>query len=91
MGDHFPEIVNDQAKFNQILATSGETPVIVDFFATWCGPCVRIAPVFEKLSETYKGKGTFIKVDVDKGTEISSWAGITSMPTFKVYRNSSEV
>ena len=71
MGDHFPEIVNDQAKFNQILATSGETPVIVDFFATWCGPCVGIAPIFKELATQYNGKGIFVKVDVDQGSAIS--------------------
>ena len=65
--------------------------MIVDFFATWCGPCVKIAPYFVKLAEIHHGQGIFIKVDVDEGSDISKWAGVSAMPTFKVYKNNTEV
>ena len=60
--------------------------VIVDFTATWCGPCKRIAPEFENLS-TVHTDCIFKKVDVDEGVEISEHCEISSMPTFHFYKN----
>ena len=70
--DHFVLVKDD----------AGALPIFIDFFATWCGPCVAIKPVFEELSVTYAGKAVFIKVDVDKCEELSAQFGITAMPTF---------
>merc|ERR1712212_1058984 len=58
--------------------------VVIDFTATWCGPCKRIGPVFEKLAEEYPDI-KFFKVDVDKNGEVSELEGISAMPTFKFY------
>lgn len=55
--------------------------VVVDFFATWCGPCKRIAPFFEQLVDEYVGV-TFLKVDVDESAELVDVYNIQSMPTF---------
>ena len=60
--------------------------VLIDFFATWCGPCKRIAPYFEKLSEEYTGM-TFLKVDVDESPEIVNEFDISAMPTFVFIKN----
>lgn len=60
----------------------GDLPVVIDFYATWCGPCRRVAPVLEELQKEYDGKLVIYKVNVDKEKELSGVFGVTSMPTF---------
>jgi thioredoxin 1 len=60
--------------------------VVLDFFATWCGPCQRVAPAFVELA-TRMPKVTFLKVDVDDATELAELFNIRAMPTFIVLRN----
>lgn len=55
--------------------------VVIDFFATWCGPCKKIAPAFEKLAEVYPSI-TFLKVDVDESAELAEHYEVQAMPTF---------
>jgi thioredoxin 1 len=57
------------------------TPVVVDFYADWCGPCRMVSPVLEKLSGEYEGKVKFVKLNVDDDPEIASNFGIMSIPT----------
>jgi len=64
--------------------------VVMDFFATWCGPCKRIAPAFEELSKKFSNV-TFLKVDVDDSEDIASKYGIQSLPTFVFLKNGVEV
>ena len=59
--------------------------VVIDFTATWCGPCQRIAPYFEQLNNKYHTRCNFYKVDVDEGADISEYCQISQMPTFKIY------
>lgn len=59
----------------------GYRPCVVDFYATWCGPCKRLAPIMEKLAAKYKNKVSFYKVDVDKAEELSATYDIQSIPT----------
>lgn len=59
----------------------GDKPAIVDFYASWCGPCVKVAPILEELAAEYKNDIYIYKVDTDKETELSAAFGITSIPT----------
>lgn len=58
----------------------GKTPCVVDFYATWCGPCKRLSPIMDSLSTVYKGKVNFYKVDVDKEPDLAKAFGIRSIP-----------
>lgn len=60
---------------------TGKMPVIIDFYATWCGPCKALAPQLERLAEEYEGRIKVIKVDVDKNQAIAEAARIMSIPT----------
>lgn len=63
-----------------------ESPVLVDFFATWCGPCRMMAPIIDELSEEYQGKVTVYKMDVDENPQTASKYGIQSIPTLIFFR-----
>lgn len=62
-------------------------PVMVDFYADWCGPCKMMAPVVEKLAEQYKGQIKIGKLDVDDNMEIAAKYGVASIPTFLFFKN----
>lgn len=59
----------------------GNKPTIIDFYATWCGPCKRLSPIMEQLAKEYNGKVQFYKVDVDKERELATMFGIQSIPS----------
>lgn len=71
--------------FEEIIKS--DTPVLIDFWAEWCGPCKMIAPVVEELASEYKGKAVIGKVDVDSNPEVSAKFGIRSIPTLLVFKN----
>ncbi len=68
-----------------------EIPVLVDFWAEWCGPCKMIAPSVEKISEEYSDKLKVGKLDVDSNPNISSTFGIRSIPTLLIFKNGAPV
>ena len=64
-----------------------EVPVLVDFWATWCGPCRMIAPAITKIAEKYEGQVKVGKIDVDTQPQLAAQFGIVSIPTVKVFRD----
>ena len=62
-------------------------PVLVDMFATWCGPCKMMSPVIEELAEEYEGQVKVGKVDIDADSELAAQYGIMSVPTFLVFKD----
>lgn len=73
------------SNFDEI--TNTDKPVLVDFWAEWCGPCKMIGPVVEELANDYEGKAIIAKVDVDSNPNTSAKFGIRSIPTLLVLKN----
>lgn len=68
------------SNFAEIVSKS-ETPIIVDFFAEWCGPCRQLKPHIERLAADYDGKVLVLKVDVDQNMELAAEYGVSGLPT----------
>lgn len=68
-----------------------QLPVLVDFWAPWCGPCRMVAPVMEELAEKYGNRLKVVKVNVDDNNELASRYGVMSIPTIKLFKSGSEV
>ncbi|MDR3624105.1 MAG: thioredoxin [Chlamydiales bacterium] len=75
----------------QLNATTASGMVLVDFYASWCGPCKQLAPVLDKLSDEMQGKVVFAKVDSDALRAVSKKLGVTALPTVILYRDGKEV
>jgi thioredoxin 1 len=64
---------------------NGETPVLVDFFAEWCGPCKMMPPILKKVHEQLGDKVRIIKIDVDKNQQLASELNVSSVPTLAIF------
>lgn len=79
--NHFIKNVWDlEANANEFVF-KGERPCVIDFYATWCGPCKRVAPIIDKLAKEYNGKVDFYKVDTDQNQKLSMILQIRNIPT----------
>ena len=77
-------VVGDSSFKNEVIDSN--TPVLVDFWATWCAPCRAIAPALEDLATQYKGKVKIAKVDVDESQQVAQQFGIRSIPTLLLFK-----
>lgn len=66
---------------------NGETPVLIDFFATWCGPCHAYSPILQQLKKDEGDALRLVKIDVDRNQEICQKLGVTAMPTTIIFQN----
>ena len=78
-----------QEQFEELI--NQEKPVVVDYTATWCGPCRLVAPLIDQLAEDYQGKAEVVKVDLDQNKGNAKQYNIRSIPTILIFKNGQEV
>lgn len=80
------EVILNASNFEEEVINSKE-PVLVDFFATWCGPCKMIAPFIAQLADKYEGRMKVCKANVDEVPDIASSYGVSSIPTLLIFKD----
>ena len=80
-----PKSVTEQTFESEVVKSS--TPVLVDFWATWCGPCKMIAPIVEEIAGEYEGKLKVLKLDVDENSGVAAKYSVMSIPTLGIFRS----
>ena len=88
--DNKPIKIDNEAEFNKIISNV-TIPVIIDFWAVWCGPCQMFAPTFENVAKNYPLKANFLKVNTEEVPQIAAKFGIRSIPTIVAIKNSVEI
>lgn len=76
--------LNTMEKFNELINST--TPVLVDFFATWCGPCQMMHPILEEVAKNVGDKARVVKVDIDKNQQLASVYNVRSVPTLMIFK-----
>lgn len=84
MSDKLINVTKDT--FDEVVLKS-DKPVVVDFWASWCGPCRMVAPIMEELADDFEGKAQITKVNVDDQGELSAQFRIMSIPTVLIFKN----
>lgn len=70
--------------FHQLIQS--ETPVLVDFYADWCGPCKAMSPVIQEVAKEVSGKARIVKINIDKNTQAAQAYGVSAVPTFIIFK-----
>ena len=83
------KLLNNSQFYNKI--RTSDKLVVMDFFATWCGPCKMLTPIFESLSKEMSDKVDFAKIDIDRSLEVAQEYEIVSVPTMIIFKNGKEV
>ncbi len=91
-----PPDTGDEGEPRGVIAVSGAEldaliaegePIVCDFWASWCGPCMSLAPILEELAEEFVGRATFVKVNVDENGQTAAKYGVSSIPDVFVFEN----
>lgn len=80
----------DEGSFQEVVLES-KLPVLVDFWAQWCAPCLAAAPIMEELAKEYDGKVSFAKVNVEENSLVAAKYGIAAIPTLLIFKNSQPI
>ncbi len=80
----------DDGSFSEVVLQA-EKPVLIDFWAAWCKPCLMVAPILDELAEEYDGKISFVKLDIDQNPQTPAKYGIMSIPSLLVFKNGEPV
>ena len=83
--------ISSEEEFKNLVSSSGDKLVLIDFYATWCGPCKVIAPKLEEFAQTYSEKLIIAKVDVDQLEDLAMEQKVSAMPTFHLFKNGENV
>ncbi|ULP72267.1 thioredoxin [Nodularia sphaerocarpa] len=83
------EQVTDSSFKQEVLES--DVPVLVDFWAPWCGPCRMVAPVVEEIAKQYEGQIKVVKVNTDENPQVASQYGIRSIPTLMIFKDGAKV
>ena len=84
MSEHIHHVTDDSFESEVLQATQ---PVLVDYWAEWCGPCKMIAPILDEVSKTYDGKLRVTKMNVDENRDVPAKYGIRGIPTLMLFKN----
>ena len=77
------------SKFNELI--NSDMPVLVDFYATWCGPCKTMSPILDEVAKQVQGKAKVIKVDVDKNQQAAAAYQVRGVPTLILFKNGKQI
>lgn len=84
-----PKVINMDEFNNEVANASGVA--VIDFYATWCGPCKMLAPVFQEVANELEGKAKFFKVDIDQSLDLARQYNVSSVPTMIIFREGKAV